>query len=283
MLLFRNQLTLETVAVPLADTPTLHAEFKIVQLSDLHYLPFTTLDMIEAAVAAANQLQPDLIVLTGDFVTHEADTIFGMTKALGTLNARHGVFAVLGNHDTRAGARIVRQGLGEAGIEVLHNRGITLATASGHLNLAGVDDCLWGHPNLAQALDGLDPAAPTVLLAHEPDVIDKFSRDGRVTLQLSGHTHGGQVHLPLFGTPVLPRLGEKYVKGLFTVNGSRLYVNRGVGMVSLPIRFNCPAEITQLTLQPRAAYFHVNGTAAAGQSGHPALPQSAPDHRPQSH
>ena len=115
--MFRNQLTLETVAVPLADTPTLHAEFKIVQLSDLHYLPFTTLGMVEAAVTAANELAPDLIVLTGDFVTHEADTIFGMTKVLSTLNARHGIFAVLGNHDTRAGARIVRQGLGLNSIE----------------------------------------------------------------------------------------------------------------------------------------------------------------------
>lgn len=280
--MFQNQLTLETVAVPLAATPTLHDEFKIVQLSDLHYLPFTTLEMVEAAVTAANELQPDLIVLTGDFVTHEADTIFGMTKALSTLNARHGVFAVLGNHDTRAGARIVRQGLGEAGIAVLHNRGVTLATASGRLNLAGVDDCLWGHPDLGQALDGLDPAAPTVLLAHEPDVIDKFSRDGRVTLQLSGHTHGGQVHLPLLGTPVLPRLGEKYVKGLFRVNDSRLYVNRGVGMVSLPIRFNCPAEITQLTLQPAVATIPLNGTAAVGQSARPAPSQSVPDHRPPS-
>jgi len=255
---------LETVTVPLVDTPALQDELTIVQLSDLHYLPFTTLEMVEAAVNAANELAPDLIVLTGDFVTHEADTIFGMTKALSTLKARHGVFAVLGNHDTRAGARIVRQGLGEAGIEVLHNRGVTLATASGRLNLAGVDDCLWGHPDLGQALDGLASDAPTVLLAHEPDVIDKFSRQGRFALQLSGHTHGGQVRLPLLGTPVLPRLGEKYVKGRFTVNGSQLYVNRGVGMVSMPIRFNCPPEITQITLQPTAAPHQVNGRTAAG-------------------
>lgn len=264
--MFHNQLIREVVALPIRGLHPALAGFKIVQLSDLHFLPFTPLTLIEAAVTATNGCQPDLIVLTGDYVTHEADTIFGMTKVLAKLNARYGVFAVLGNHDTRAGARVVRQGIGEAGITVLHNRGITLAVGTGLLNLAGVDDCLWGHPDLAAALAGLEAAAPTVLLAHEPDIIDNFSRAGRFTVQLSGHTHGGQVRLPLLGTPVLPRMGEKYVAGLYQVNGCHLYVNRGVGMVSLPIRFNCPPEITEITLTVDEGAWAVNGHHAAVQT-----------------
>jgi predicted MPP superfamily phosphohydrolase len=118
----------------------------------------------------------------------------------------------------------------------------------GQINLAGVDDCIWGHPDIDAALDNLSDHAPTLLLAHEPDVIDDFSQIGPIALQLSGHTHGGQVRLPILGTPILPKLGEKYVHGLYRVNESWVYTNRGLGMVSMPIRFNCPPEITELIL-----------------------------------
>ena len=245
-----NQLTLEQAQVPVQALHGALEGFTIIQLSDIHYLPFTQIELVEEAVASAVARKPDLIVLTGDFVTHEADTIFGAVTALSHLNAKYGVFAVLGNHDARAGARIVRQGIEEAGITVLHNRGFTFDVGHAQLNLAGVDDCIWGHPDIHAALDDLVTAAPTLLLAHEPDVIDDFSEVGPITLQLSGHTHGGQVRLPLLGTPVLPKLGEKYVQGLHRVNGSWLYTNRGLGMVSLPVRFNCPPEVTELTLIP---------------------------------
>ncbi len=245
---FRNKLLLEQVEVAVG---TLHGAldgFKIVQLSDIHFLPFTQLSLVEQAVTRANSLNPDLIVLTGDFVTHEAETIFGATRALSRLNARYGVFAVLGNHDVRAGARVVQQGIEEAGLTVLHNQGLTFDVGNAQLNLAGVDDCIWGQPDLNAALANQVVNAPTILLAHEPDVIDRFSHIAPITLQLSGHTHGGQVRLPWLGTPVLPKLGEKYVHGLYRVNGSQVYTNRGLGMVSMPIRFNCPPEITELTL-----------------------------------
>ncbi|MEZ4620036.1 MAG: metallophosphoesterase [Caldilineaceae bacterium] len=247
-MLFRNELTLEQVQVPVVGLHDALDGFKIVHLSDIHFLPFTKIGLIEQAVAQTRALQPDLVVLTGDFVTHEADTIFGAVHALSNLNATYGVFAVLGNHDARTGARIVRQGIEEAGISLLHNRGFSFDVGHGQLNLAGVDDCIWGHPDIHAALDGLSPHAPTLLLAHEPDVIDDFSLVGPIALQLSGHTHGGQVRLPILGTPVLPKLGEKYVHGLYRVNESWVYTNRGLGMVSMPIRFNCPPEITEITL-----------------------------------
>lgn len=245
---FRNELTLERVQVPVQGLHAALDGFKIVQLSDIHFLPFTQIDLVEQAVAKARVLKPDLMVLTGDFVTHEADTIFGMVEALAQLDAKYGVFAILGNHDARAGTRIVRHGIEEAGITVLYNRGFTFDVGHGQLNLAGVDDCIWGHPDIHAALGNLHADAPTILLAHEPDVIDDFSKVGPITLQLSGHTHGGQVRLPFLGTPILPKLGEKYVHGLYRVNGSWLYTNRGLGMVSMPIRFNCPPEITELVL-----------------------------------
>jgi len=244
----RNRLTVERIQVPVAGLHSALDGFKIVQLSDIHFLPFTQIPLIEEAVAQAVSLQPDLIVLTGDFITAQAETIFGVVKALSRLNATYGVFAVLGNHDVRSGARIVRQGIEEAGITLLHNRGFTFDVGHGQLNLAGVDDCIWGQPDIHAALDNLSATSPTLLLAHEPDVIDDFSHAGPITLQLSGHTHGGQVRLPFLGTPILPKLGEKYIHGLYRVNGAWLYTNRGLGMVSMPIRFNCPPEITEITL-----------------------------------
>ena len=247
-MLSQNELTFEQVQVPIAGLHSALDGFKIVQLSDIHFLPFTPLMLVEKAIAIVGSRNPDLVVLTGDFVTHDPDTIFGIVAALGKLNATYGLFAVLGNHDVRTGARIVRQGLEEAGITILHNRGFTFNVGQGQLNLAGVDDCIWGHPDIKAALDNLSSHAPTLLLAHEPDVIDDFSKAGPIALQLSGHTHGGQVRLPLLGTPVLPKLGEKYIEGLHRVNGSWVYTNRGLGMVSMPIRFNCPPEITEITL-----------------------------------
>lgn len=244
----QNQLTTIQIEVPIGGLSTALEGFTIVQLSDIHYLPFTQIALIEQAVAESATLKPDLVVLTGDFVTHEADTIFGAVQALSHLNAKYGVFAVIGNHDARAGARIVRQGIAEAGITVLHNHGFTFDVGNAQLNLAGVDDCIWGHPDIHAALDGLATTAPTVLLAHEPDVIDDFSQVGPITLQLSGHTHGGQVRLPFLGTPILPKLGEKYVHGLHRVNDSWVYTNRGLGMVSLPIRYNCQPELTKIVL-----------------------------------
>jgi predicted MPP superfamily phosphohydrolase len=240
--------TVEKVPIPLRHLHPALEGFRIVQLSDLHFLPHTPLSLIRRAVACANALQPDLLVLTGDYVTHEAETIFGMTDVLEDLNARYGVFAILGNHDARAGKSIISRAIEETGITLLHNEGLSFDVGHGQLMLAGVDDCIWGQPDLALALDRQPADALTVLLAHEPDVVDDFSRKQRIDLQLSGHTHGGQIRLPFFGTPILPKLGEKYVRGLHRVNDTWLYTNRGIGMVGMPVRFSCRPEVTELVL-----------------------------------
>lgn len=240
--------TVETVPIPLRHLHPALEGFKIVQLSDLHFLPHTPLSLIQRAVERVRSLQPDLVVLTGDYVTHEAETIFGLTDVLGDLDARYGVFAILGNHDARAGKQVISRAIEETGITVLQNKGVTFDVGHGQLLVAGVEDCIWGQPDLAAALAHQPADALTVLLAHEPDVIDEFSNEGRIDLQLSGHTHGGQIRLPFWGTPVLPKLGKKYVHGLHRVNGAWVYTNRGIGMVGMPVRFSCPPEVTELVL-----------------------------------
>lgn len=247
-MIFGKTVTVERVQVPLCRLHPALEGFKIVQLSDLHFLPHTPLSVIARAAERACALKPDLVVLTGDFVTHEAETIFGLSDLLSSLNARYGVFAILGNHDVRAGKALISKAIEDTGVLLLQNEGITFDVGHSQLTLAGVDDCLWGQPDLAAALAQRPADALTILLAHEPDVIDRFSQEAHIDLQLSGHTHGGQVRLPFFGTPVLPKLGQKYVHGLHRVNGSWLYTNRGIGMVSLPIRFNAPPEVTELVL-----------------------------------
>jgi predicted MPP superfamily phosphohydrolase len=112
-----------------------------------------------------------------------------------------------------------------------------------------LDDGWSGNPDLEATLDGAPSDVPVVLLCHEPDLADQYSLDGRVSLQLSGHTHGGQIRLPGVGALILPYLGRKYDLGLYKVNHMLLYTNRGIGVISEPVRYNCPPEITQFILQ----------------------------------
>jgi predicted MPP superfamily phosphohydrolase len=241
-------LMVESVEVPIAGLPAALEGFKIVQLSDFHLHPFTQLELVEKAVARANELAADVIVLTGDYVLERADSIFELAPALAGLNARQGVFAVLGNHDHWTEAAVVRAGLAEAGLALLDNSGVALSAGREQLYLAGVDDCWSGAPDLDMALDGVVAGVPVVLLAHEPDFADTFALDGRVALQLSGHSHGGQVRLPGIGALVLPTYGEKYDAGLNKAADMWVYTTRGIGVIGPPVRFNCPPEITEITL-----------------------------------
>lgn len=222
--------------------------YKIVQMSDFHLYPYTQVELIQRAVGLANELRPDLVVLTGDYVLERADAIFELAPVLAGLNGRQGVFAVLGNHDHWTDPAAVRTGLRESGIEVLHNEGVELSVGREGLYLAGVDDCWSGAPDLGVALDGVAAGTPVVLLAHEPDFADEFAGDGRVSLQLSGHSHGGQVRLPGIGALVLPRYGQKYDAGLNRVGEMWVYTTRGIGVLGPPVRFNCPPEVTEITL-----------------------------------
>ncbi len=243
-----GQIVVERVQIPVKNLKPALEGLKIVQLGDLHLYPFTDLAHIRQAIETANSLQPDLMVLTGDYVTRQAEPIFELVPFLASLDARYGVFTIIGNHDIWTDVEVVQSALAEAGLSILRNEGVAISVARTSLYLAGVDDGWSGRPDLEAALTKMPAETTTILLAHEPDLADQFARDGRVSVQLSGHSHGGQVRLPGIGAVILPYLGRKYDLGLYQVNGMWLYTNRGIGNVAEPVRLNCPPEITEITL-----------------------------------
>ena len=196
----------------------------------------------------SNALNPDLVVLTGDYVWRDQDAVFELTPILAGLNARHGVYSVLGNHDLWLDVEVTKRAFEEARLPMLINQGLEISAGNGSFYLAGMDDGWSGQPDLSLAMEKAPSDIPTILLLHEPDLVDETSLDPRIALQLSGHTHGGQVLLA--GRPPIftPDLGKKYSQGLFKVNDTWLYTNRGLGVISVPLRYNCPPEVTLLTL-----------------------------------
>jgi uncharacterized protein len=222
--------------------------FKIVQLSDFHFLPLTRAYLVKNAIRLANQLRPDLVVLTGDFIWHELGAIYDLAPLLAGLNPRFGIHAVLGNHDHWLDAGVIATELRKVGIDVLSNEIRIITSGGDSFQVIGVDDGWSGKPDLMHSLDEVDDKMPGILLWHEPDLADQVPQDGRVALQLSGHTHGGQVRLPGKGALILPYLGTKYDCGLYRFERMYLYTNRGIGIISVPFRFNCRPEITSIIL-----------------------------------
>ena len=223
--------------------------FRILQLSDIHHSLFVSRDRVAEVVMLSNRLKPDLIALTGDFVTYSRASIEPVAEILGGLQASAGVVAVLGNHDFRVGAEVIERALIRRRIRVLRNRHLRLQEGGETLHVAGVDDYRYG-ADLRKALRGVPAGAPTVLLAHNPRLVDSAASHG-VGLMLSGHTHGGQVNVPLLGT-VYGRSPEqlRYKIGWDRLGDTQIYVSRGIGTIVLPWRFRCPSEIACLELAP---------------------------------
>ena len=240
-------LAVEAVKVPIRGLGEALDGFKIVALSDFHLYPFTELPFIQRAIDLARGLNPDLVMLVGDFVDATAEAIHELAPAFGALNAKHGVMAVLGNHDVGKGPAVVTKALKGAGIEVLVNRALEIGVGGAYLRVAGVDS-LQGRQDLSAALRGGKDGVPTVLLAHEPDIADSVVQHGRVDLQISGHSHGGQVRLPLFEGLSLPRWGRKYAFGRYQVGDMTVYTGRGIGTTSVPIRIGSVPEVSEITL-----------------------------------
>ncbi|MFQ6101573.1 MAG: metallophosphoesterase [Anaerolineae bacterium] len=237
---------LERVDVPLPNLPAVLEGFTIAQLSDLHRGPETMQEDVTRAVELTLRQEADLIVLTGDYVSGSAEYATSCAEPLSFLTACGDVLASLGNHDHWTDVNVVAGALTDVGLTVLRNA--ARAVADG-LWVAAVDDVWERHADLDKALEGVPAGATIVLLAHEPDYADIVAADGRVGLQLSGHSHGGQVRLPFVGPPLLPYLAHKYPAGRYRVGSMWLYVNRGVGMISPAVRFNCRPEVTLLTLR----------------------------------
>lgn len=238
----------ERLTLALPSLPAAADGLRLAQLSDLHVGRTMTAQDVARGVALVNAERPDLVVVTGDYVTGDARYAGPCARELGRLQAPLGVWAVLGNHDQWTKAKEITATLREAGLRVLINQAIA-PIPNVPLWLVGLDDIWSGKPNLPASVAALPPDGCRILLAHEPDFADEAARpDYRIALQLSGHSHGGQVRLPLVGAPVLPHLGRKYDEGLRRVGGMWLYTNRGLGMVEPAVRFNCPPEVTLFTL-----------------------------------
>lgn len=234
--------------VSIQGLPTPLQDFTIAQLSDFHVGPHVKAEDVHRAVEIANELGSDLVVLTGDYVSGSARHSVACAGELAALKAEHGVYAILGNHDFWTDAAVVAANLRQAGLDVLRNEHCRLEVGDTILYLVGIEDVWSGKPDLEAALDGVPKGAPTVLLVHEPDFADQATGQG-ITLQLSGHSHGGQVRLPFVGAPILPYLAHKYPYGLRRVGEMWLYTNRGIGLIAPPVRFLCRPEITLLRLQ----------------------------------
>lgn len=240
-------LKIEHVRVPLPIPSGLEG-FRIALLSDFHLYPHIQVEHIRRAVDLANRLKPDLALLTGDYVDSTASAVYDLAPELARLDAKFGIYSILGNHDLWTDADLIRVELERQGLPVLVNRALTLNIGRERLVLAGLDDTWSGHPDLRVALAQAPSDLPTIVMMHEPDLADTLSLDGRVSLQLSGHSHGGQVRLPRRGAPVLPYLGSKYDAGLYRVRDMWVYTTRGVGVVGPPVRLNCRPEVTEITL-----------------------------------
>lgn len=248
-----RRLQVQRVTLPLPRLPAEFAGLRIVQFSDLHLGGWLKPARLQTWLARVNALQPDLVIITGDFVDEATEQpVDELVAVLQTLQSP--TLAVLGNHDHRSGAAQVRQALTACGVQVLRNRVHTLQRGEAQLSFAGLGDQAWGDDDLDALLDQLPPQGCAILLAHEPDVADIATASERFALQLSGHTHGGQVRLPLLNRAhVLPAWGQHYSAGLARVGGLTVYTNRGLGMIRPWLRFNCRPELTLLELTPGPA------------------------------
>ena len=251
----RHEFEITHRTFPIRDLPDGFLNYRIVQISDIHLEEFTEAYFLERIVAQVNALYPDLVLITGDYVSRGPRSLSVAYEAAGicaeilsTIKAPR--FGILGNHDVVVGASHVIPPLEAHGTPILVDSYYALERGRDLLWLCGTDDAGTNSPDLSVTIP-VTPKAPVLLMCHEPDYADKVVQHPRfplIDLMLSGHSHGGQIRLPIIGPLILPPMGQKYIEGLFQFGHMQLYVNRGVGTVGLPFRLNCPAEITHLTL-----------------------------------
>jgi len=226
--------------------------FKIVQFSDTHLSDYFTIDRLKTIVDKINSLSPDLLFFTGDLMDepNQYTQINKIVPILEKLEAPFGKFAVYGNHDHGGyGTDIYRNVITMSGFTLLQNEVRNISMLDGHkISVSGIDDLMLGKPSYEGTLGNLKEDTFNILLAHEPDAALEVKKY-HVHLQLSGHSHGGQVQLPFYGPLITPPYATEYFEGLYEIDNMKLYVNRGLGTTRLPFRFLSTPELTQLTLK----------------------------------
>lgn len=233
--------------------PRLDPEFdgyRIVQFSDLHMELWQDWAMLEEIVAQTNAFEPDLIALTGDYVHRRVDGVADrLSQTLSRLRAKDAALAIMGNHDYWQDGNAVRRMLARANLIDISNSVHTIRRGNAALHIAGIDSVVEMRSRLDLVVESLTEPGAAILLAHEPDIAYVTASTGCFDLQLSGHSHGGQVRVPLLMNLVLPAFARRFVVGLNRINGMYVYTNRGVGMSGMRLRFNCRPELTVFTLR----------------------------------
>ena len=238
------------VKVSIPDLDPSFNDYRIVHISDIHLGQWISAKRIEGVVNLVNKLKPDLIAITGDSVSYVVnEPVLDMLRFLKNLKPKDATVAVLGNHDHWVGAEEIRKVMDESKIIELENDVYTLKRGGAMLYIAGVDSITLEKHDLDVVLRKLPSSGPAILLAHEPDFADESAATGRFSLQLSGHSHGGQMIIPGIGTPFRGSKFKKYPLGEYQVGDMVQYTNRGLGTNVFWIRINCPPEITILRLQ----------------------------------
>ena len=222
---------------------------RVVQLTDIHAGIFMTRDMMRRYVDQVIALNPDVFVLTGDYISNSTVFFPGFVEEMARVSAPYGTFATMGNHEHWYGEiGYYRELFEEKGIHLLQNEHRVIGTERGRFAVVGIDDLRWGNPDLDAALRGLTSSVPALLLSHRPEIFPEAA-ERHIPLTLSGHYHGGQVKVSLFGEDYsLAHLRTPYPEGLYRSGSSHLYVSRGIGTTFTPVRLNAPPEVTLFQL-----------------------------------
>lgn len=238
---------IERVNLTFPDLPSKLDGFTVVQLSDIHSGIYMNEKEMRKILELVNSLHPQVAALTGDFVDTRANEIAPVAKIFSRIRSDFGVFGCMGNHDVFDDYSVISKAMKESGITMLDNENRVLKVNGQAINVLGVADSRFA--NLETAMKGIDPEGFRMLLAHRPSFFPHAKSAG-IDLQLSGHTHGGQIALNVLGVRLNPvYLFHQYAQGLYTEGKSQLYVNSGVGMVFAPVRISVPPEITLITLK----------------------------------
>lgn len=239
----KRWLDVTRTVIPLSERHAALDGLKIAVMADFHHDDFGDANLIRRAVETINNEKVDIVYLLGDYISEDVTAIVPLGEELRKLRSKFGTFGVMGNHDRSHMAPILLETLKNSGVRTLINQ----AEEFEHFAIAGMDSFLQGRPDMSFALHKIAADKPVILGWHEPDTFDTHA-DPRIALQVSGHTHGGQICAPLYGPIFLPLCGKKYPYGHYRCNERSLFVTRGIGTLTIPARFFCPPEVALLTL-----------------------------------
>lgn len=247
-----NRIAVNVLDVFIQELPYSLEGLRLGVMSDFHVGDYVPAQLVSTAVETMNALRPDAVMLPGDFFQDQTSQAEACADALSDLIAPLGVFACPGNHDHHLNLKATEIPMGRAGVDMLVNDSRRIVHGGATLHIVGLDSITEGYPNHFRALSAVPKDELALLLVHEPDHADALVQTTQrlMPLQISGHSHGGQVRLPFIGAPILPALAHIYPQGLKRVHGSsrQVFTTTGIG-VNLPVRLNCPPEVALLTLR----------------------------------